>query len=289
LWVIIAILFLLIIAAVVIPVGLIVIPRRRQAHPTGAVAGGCEASFPCLNNGVSVRNGNFCGCVCLHGFGGAQCSERGDDNCLTVDALSGSGGYRNATVGSALPRLFADSFTNFSIPLNSSKIVDLFSSGFMSCTSENALVTFNGASMKRQYFAQTHRDGHRYHHKLFARSPVDAEPSQTPTADSTTLSPSPSSATSPSSTTSPTAEPTPSGSVLDFSRVAVLFILEQTGVISSATSAHDSIQAFLDGRLDNSVGDYSDPMGVSSLKHNFTLNFVKFTITIDNGTVVGGK
>jgi hypothetical protein len=209
----------------------------------------------------------------------------GDDSCVTVDALNETGGYRNATVGSALPRLFTESWANFSIPLNSSKILDLFSSGDMSCTSENALVTFNGANRKRHHSSKAL---HRHHDELFIRAPVGAEPSQTHTfPQPSSNTPSSSSGSPPSPTASPPAKHTLSSRTLDFSRIAVLFVLEQTGLIGSATNAHDLIQAFLNRGTDNS--GTSQPMGVSAVKQNFTLDFVKFTITMDNGTVVGGK
>lgn len=148
------VILLLVAAAVVIPIVLIVIPRQKNATPAPSAAtdlNNCPNSAPCENGGVSVVSDNQCSCVCTNGFTGQRCTVQSDAACVAKDVANtdNQNMYRNATLGSSLPRLFDSANSNFSVPLNSSRLLSLFSANNLSCTSENALVTLNGVSTKK--------------------------------------------------------------------------------------------------------------------------------------------
>ncbi|KAL8664474.1 MAG: hypothetical protein Q9202_003024 [Teloschistes flavicans] len=147
------ILLLLIAAAIIIPVTLIVLPRQDSHSGSGAVAG-CRKSYPCANGGTSVLEAQSCRCVCMNGFTGASCTIPADSGCSTAkiqDADDSSNTlYKNATLGTSITRLLNAGNSNYSIPLHPSIILSLFSSQNLTCTAENALVTFNGKPQRRR-------------------------------------------------------------------------------------------------------------------------------------------
>ncbi|OJD27172.1 hypothetical protein ACJ73_01443, partial [Blastomyces percursus] len=147
----------LISVAVIVPVALTVLPQSPGSVSAPLPPKNCRETHPCLNGGISVGNLDSCGCVCVDGFGGDRCAIAGDNSCTTINILNDSSGFQNATLGASILRLFEDSEANFSIPLDTSKILRLFNRENVSCTSQNALVTFNGASRKRneQAISQT--------------------------------------------------------------------------------------------------------------------------------------
>jgi hypothetical protein len=258
-----------------------------------------------MNGGVSIMNGNNCSCVCANGFSGTQCAIPGDGSCTTIAYSISS----NATVGSALPRLFDQSQTNFSIPLNETDILGLFSANNVSCTLQNALVTFNGASQKHRRespvehvvleslvtpFPDVHlvRKGNAGNAVatsngiVYDATPTNVLPStKTENVAGSTQTPTPS--------VSATASAAPAERPLDFARVAVLYILDQTNDINAATTAQSSITSFLISSPSlngwyNSTNSHMNVTG-SDMPTSFVLNFANFTITLANGTVVGGK
>ncbi|KAL8892439.1 MAG: hypothetical protein Q9192_005615 [Flavoplaca navasiana] len=144
------ILLLLVAAAVVIPITLIVLPRQNSNAGSGAVDD-CQNSYPCANGGISVLEGNSCRCVCVNGFHGAACNTPADSGCTTANIdVDGREKYENATLGTSITRLLDSANSNYSIPLNPSIILAKFSSQNLTCTEENALVTFNGKPQRRR-------------------------------------------------------------------------------------------------------------------------------------------
>ncbi|KAL9576584.1 MAG: hypothetical protein Q9212_006979, partial [Teloschistes hypoglaucus] len=146
------ILLLLIAAAIIIPVTLIVLPRQDSRSGSGAVAA-CRKSYPCANGGMSVLEAQSCRCVCMNGFTGASCTVPADSGCSTskIQNLENSNIlYQNATLGTSITRLLNAGKANYSIPLDPSIILSLFSSQNLTCTAENALVTFNGKPQRRR-------------------------------------------------------------------------------------------------------------------------------------------
>ncbi|KAI4117849.1 MAG: hypothetical protein LQ345_001998 [Seirophora villosa] len=146
------ILLLLIAAAVIIPITLIVLPRQNSNPAAGTVAS-CRKSSPCANGGTSVIEAGSCRCICMNGFTGASCSILADSGCMTsnIDVNDESNTvYKNATVGTSIPRLFTSARSSYSIPLDPTLILSLFSAQDLSCTDQNALITFNGNPQRRR-------------------------------------------------------------------------------------------------------------------------------------------
>ena len=314
------ILLLLIAAAVVVPIFLIVIPRRHQAQQNAESQdslSNCHVSTPCLNDGLSVVSGNECGCICVNGFTGDRCGDAADPGCTTSDVVSGSNNFINATLGSSIPRLLTVASANFSIPVNSTELLSLFSNSNLSCTSENALVTFNSQSSKERRFDVVSEAGDESMTELSGDSTQPLAPvitskpelfvplvergvpqtvatsagivfqQSTETAGAATVT------STASATASSAPSSTPSGSsssfksftqdTMDFARLAVLFVLEETSSLTSAINAQQKIQNFFlgtvtNGTLDLNYGDF-----------NVTANFGTFAIEYANGTTLGGR
>ncbi|KAI2088336.1 hypothetical protein LOZ36_002286 [Ophidiomyces ophidiicola] len=277
---IIIILFVLISSAVIIPVVLIALPRQQDSgRPANStLSGECQKSFPCLNGGVSIGKEGSCACVCVNGFRGPRCAVVGDSSCATIDI---SREYRNATVGNAMPRLFDQSQANFTIPLNASKLLGLFNKEDLSCTSGNALITFNGANRRRDLGDSDSslqgmiRNNGKRAHRRHGLAPV----SKVTRDEATQVQPQANQA-------SPVPIPP---KTLDFARISVLFVFEQTEELRNATAAHDRIQTFLRVQSGDLRNAENNPMDLRYDKQSFTLNFRDFTIRLRNGTVVGGN
>lgn len=335
---------LLVTAAVVVPIVLIVLPRQAEAAAASASSNStpqrfCDMNTPCLNGGVNISRPGSCGCVCIDGFGGETCATPGDGSCTTLN-LKGTGKkYANATVGNAIPRLLEDSQANFSIPLDSAVILDLFNSEGISCTSENALVSFYGASWKRASIfldpiqpanehwesmettapipAKSHPS--RRHHQIVRRQQEDKniattngiifDPTATaglpaPTKTSTKSPPSQSTSSSNSDSDSDSDsdsrkpddsdQPIITQRIQDFARISVLFILEQTRKINAAAAAQEHIQSFFskidrDSKGGTEMLKQTMDLGGVEMPGSFVLDFVNFSILLEDGTLVGGK
>ncbi|KLJ07842.1 hypothetical protein EMPG_16671 [Blastomyces silverae] len=287
----------LISVAVIVPVALTVLPQSPEPVSAPLPPTNCQETQPCLNGGISVGNLGSCGCVCVDGFGGDRCAVAGDNSCTTINVSDDSSGFQNATLGASLLRLFEDSEANFSIPLDTSKILRLFNRENVSCTSQNALVTFNGASRKRDEQAISQPDAihgrdanspsptinHKSIRSRFAHNhPLSERRARNPDLPNPTQSSLPP-WTAP---TNPSPLPTLSPKLLDFSRIVILFIFGETEDIADAVNAHDSIQSFLQNPAGES-GRRTWSMGVNCTSQDFILDFNRFTIRLDNGTIVG--
>lgn len=307
------VLLFLIAAAVVIPIVLVVIPKIKTAQgnaaqdtqgtgmttsgnpaqPTGSVGnqnGQCSGIITCQNGGIAIPNADrSCNCVCINGFTGKNCATQGDSGCTTASI---GGTANNATVGSGIPRLIESAEKDFQIPLDSTRLLSLFSGLSMSCTAENALVTFNG---------------------LASRSVVDAS---MPLLDGTSITPSrslplldephrepalqgrqaigqtantgtnaaqnnPSTATTSAKAAATSSPPISSNPIaLDFARIGVLLSLQVSGKLDTAASAQESIQNFLSK-------DRNGDSKVTSVNLDvFTMDLVNFSIKFSNGTTI---
>lgn len=303
-------------AAVVIPIVFVVIPRNNH-HPQSAAvtntttpAPTCEQQLPCLNGGVSVQSSSTCSCVCIDGFSGTQCATASDGSCTTTKTSQSD----NATVGSSLPSLFAQSEADFNIPLNENEILSLFNANNVSCTVQNALVEFAGlasSKLRRQVspieVRALEEEPLVATTSMVRRAAAPQAPSGTyvppilsiptatatqvagamqPAAAATTTQPAASATSaSPAASTSAASVSGAAARVYEFARVAVLFIFEQTQDIAAATTAQRDIDMYLLSK-DLSV-DTNMKMSVTQ-PQSFVLNFTNFTITLSNGTVVGG-
>lgn len=144
------ILVLLIAAALVIPITLIVLPRIRNKPPS---LESCKTSLPCNNGASNVLVDNSCRCICANGYTGQICTTVADQSCTFADIKLGEGRtvYQNATVGSGIARLFAGAKSQFNIPLDSTRVLSLFSYQNLSCSAESVLITFEGKPQRRSF------------------------------------------------------------------------------------------------------------------------------------------
>ena len=302
------VLLVLVAAAVLVPIFLIVIPEQRQSHRKAAAQAAlsdCSASLPCSNGGVSLISSNVCSCICVNGFTGAQCTTGEDPGCITSDVTSGSKTISNATLGSSIPRLLTGSQSNFSIPLNSTSLLSLFSANSLSCTSENALVTFNSQSSKvKRFYILSEEEPmpdktESYDPTVTGRANMlvpmkERRDAETATSAGIVFQQSTLTSTVASQTAAYLPSPTPSATAngpsspqsqdtLDFARVVVLYVLEQTGDLHAAITAQQSIQdLFLQSTMNTTL-----PLSLDSF--NITANFDSFALNFGNGTILGGK
>ncbi|KAL8839598.1 MAG: hypothetical protein Q9170_001702 [Blastenia crenularia] len=308
------ILLLLIAAAVIIPITLIVLPRQNSHAAVGTVAA-CRKSFPCANGGTSMLQSNSCRCICMNGFTGASCNSPADSGCTTttVDGNDKSSTtYRNATVGTSIARLLSSATSNYSIPLDSATLLSLFSSENLTCTSENALVTFNGKPQRRRDWTPPTILNPRHLHLDDLLNPTRASlldvraianratPAQAaitsnglvyaaPSGVSSPQSSSSSSPSSPPSSTPSTTESEPASrpltpNVLDFARTAILFIFQERD-LATAVSAQGSIQAVFNPAA--SGGNFNAT--VRDVGAGIRLDWGKLSVDLGNGTDFGGR
>lgn len=145
---IIIIIVILVAAAIIIPVEFFVIRRQNNnANTQAAAEQQCQNQLTCQNGGTNVVSNGICSCICTNGFTGFDCSTSDSAGCTTT-TISGNTNINNVTVGDAIARLLSQAATNFSVPLDGSTIVSKLNAGNLSCSSENALVTFNGQSTR---------------------------------------------------------------------------------------------------------------------------------------------
>ena len=300
---------IIIAAAVVVPLELLVL-HKPKPHSTTAV-GSLQAcsqnnATACQNGGTSSISTGTCSCICINGFTGSTCSVAGASGCTTTTIEPT---LTNVTLGDSIPRLIAAAQTNFSIPLFSTVILARFNSASLSCVSENALVTFDGESQRvgaAQDVARPaatsssaaaaptlasnklRRDA-AYSSSTTAPAAAAAtangiiyDPS-TPytTTDSTpaAISATAASQASASASASPAAVFSITEEVLDFARVAVLFVLQQEE-LDAAVSAQSSLQHFF--------GLESFTNGAArniSLGNGNTANLLDFNLDLGNGSV----
>lgn len=218
-------------------------------------------------------------------------------------------------MGSDLPDVFSASSSKFNITLDSVTIMALFSMNNVSCKTENALVTFD-VQTSSSSSSNTRRAV-----SLPVDLPKFADANGTPSSalDSTEPTPvlapravatsngilydnsgsSTTSATSTATTAMATAiaanstnttssassaDSTDTGvptEVVEFSQVAVLYILQKTGSLTSAMWAEGQIETYLADSYANATHPTLELMG------SYGLDFEKKTITLQNGTVVG--
>lgn len=302
------IVFLLIAAAVILPVTLTILPRR---HSPPALAS-CQKSMPCENGGISVVSMNTCRCVCANLYTGPSCAVTGDNGCVTTN----TGSFKNVTIGSAIPNLLSSSQSNFSIPLNSSKLLVLFSYTNMSCTWENALVTFNGMASRRSVPSDEANLLESLQNlplpPLLTPTPIsplattssanlESPARRTPDSDSrsgvitssgillaapaTTQASAATSTTATATSSAPSSTPSNSTSdvpvtdlMLNFARVAVLFIFQETS-LDTAVAAQEKLQGQLMG---STLGETSVASG------SVVVHFGNYSVALGNGTVFGG-
>jgi hypothetical protein len=302
------ILFIIVVLAVLLPVFLVAVPREKASKEAS-----CAKSNPCQNGGVSVSSGNECSCVCSNNYTGSKCTIASDGSCTTA-LIQDSSSTKNATMGSELPRLFEDAKETFDLTLDPVTIMALFSMNNVSCKTENALVSFSqvttdsSSNARRSLKLETETISSEDVVKpavpapaitsgptpvLAARSEAtmngilydDTGASQTATTSTSTQTESATTSatkisfqpTSTSEAKTSTATSVPE-KVVEFSRIAVLYILQKTGSLDTAMSSEEHIQEYL-------VDSYTNATWPTTTVGAFEVDFENLTITLPNSKV----
>lgn len=288
------IVILLITAAIVLPVVLVVVPNQEDSESSGP---NCLPELSCANGGINVAaDDGTCRCLCVSGYTGTECTQPGSPACTSIDV---EGTTDDATVGTNIPSLLQSAQSDFGIPLNTERILGLFSSADLSCASENALVTFSGLD-----------SGESSSNSKLRRRNLGSAPSPTQPlrrqASSTAQAASAAtsngivfdSSSAPSSSDTPSSSPDSASSenisntdhsanttqTLNFARVAVLYVFQYSGELNTAATAQERLQEFFsDGGLLGGEG-----AGAVTLGGGFTADLRAWSLRIRNGTVVGG-
>ncbi|KAI0385194.1 hypothetical protein F5Y04DRAFT_269105 [Hypomontagnella monticulosa] len=339
-------------AAVVVPVKFLVIDKAAEQNAAQPAISDCEAQLRCANGGTNVVLQGVCSCICSNGFTGADCTVPTSQGCTTTSISTADSNINNVTIGQAIPRLIKDAQANFSIPLVATVIQSKFNKENLSCNTENALVTFDGQSLRTQQNALAevsdldpdsevvqaavaaadvpitlsvlpdvditltveNPEGTGGFSGTFVittlTSPITfsgstifattitnskrSSPTPYPTIAPTTT-PAPAPTASSSTTTAPTSTPTPTFTVteevVDFARVAVLFIFQEK-TLTDASTAQTSVQKFFssvaDARNRSSAVTPEQATNVTIGGGN-TIDFVNFFVDIGTGRKVGGR
>ncbi|KAK4214107.1 hypothetical protein QBC37DRAFT_160769 [Rhypophila decipiens] len=139
---------ILVAAAIVIPLEFLVIRKQNASNEAQAALQQCQAQLTCANGGTNVVNQGLCSCLCTNGFTGFDCTVAGTTGCTSISLPGEGGASQGATVGNAIPRLLQQAQSNFSIPLSGTEILAKLNAGSLSCSAENALVTFDGRAVR---------------------------------------------------------------------------------------------------------------------------------------------
>ncbi|KAI1379739.1 hypothetical protein F4677DRAFT_292890 [Hypoxylon crocopeplum] len=144
------ILLCIIAVAIVVPIKFLVIDKSSEKNAAQPALSDCEAQLTCANGGTNVVLQGVCSCICSNGFTGADCTIPTTQGCTTTSISTADSNINNVTIGQAIPRLVRDAQANFSIPLVATVIQSKFNKENLSCNTENALVTFDGQSIRTQ-------------------------------------------------------------------------------------------------------------------------------------------
>jgi hypothetical protein len=322
------VLLFIIAAAVVIPVVLVVIPNMNKSNTSaipeqgqGQGSGGsntgsnnngngnsitsnapprpaptlapgsnqCDGVITCQNGGISILNSDrTCNCVCINGFTGSTCTNNDATGCTTTTI---PGTANNATMGTAISRLLDTMGTSDNIPLNSTRVLSLFSELSLSCAAQNALITFNGLASRSEHTEK------RFLHSINLRHALEPSrslpilhhphPAQVLEQNSKrqaigapgTPGPAVTKAAQQAAAT-PTQPVSSNVKALDFARMGVLFAMQETGQLDIAAKAQESIQSFLTSNRNGNAGTSNINMGP------FKMDLVQLTITMNNGTII---
>ncbi|KAH7333083.1 hypothetical protein BKA65DRAFT_39481 [Rhexocercosporidium sp. MPI-PUGE-AT-0058] len=290
------ILLIIIAAAVVVPLELLVLNKPKSTS-TAVTAETCQANAAtaCQNGGTALVDSGSCACICTNGFTGSTCTSANATGCATV-TMSGSS-FTNVTVGQSISRLITGAQTNYSVPLSESTILARFNSANLSCATENALVTFQGRSegigaasdlvfsvtSSASTPTATAQNARRQDTSVSTTSSAmavatangivyDASTAAASSAPAATSS-IPSSITDPNATFSITEE------VLDFARIAVLYVLQQDA-LENAITAQSTLQTWFKGQ------SYTNQAAMNiSIGHGNAINLLAFQVVVGNGTV----
>ena len=294
------VLLFIIAAAVVIPIVLVVIPNQNKnstsaaqdnmgnngnnggnnnnnnnnpvlPDPSSGTGNGNGQCNTCQNGGIAIMAADqSCNCVCINGFTGNTCSNNDATGCTTTSVPNTAD---NATMGAGIPRLIESASRDFNIPLDTTRLLSLFSSLSLSCAAENALITFNGLASRSVSSTDL---------------PINIKTTlQVPRSLPDLHDPHPVQSTGYESQHHPNlARDTPAEFIssnttaVDFARVGVLFALQESGTLDTAASAQEKVQDFMTSNRNGVAKGNTIDLGV------FEMNLVNFTIEFRNGTII---
>lgn len=250
-----------------------------------------------------MSSGSQCSCVCSNGYTGSQCTVEGDSSCVTSEVAYGTT-TKNATMGSSLPSLLDEAQSKFGIGLDPVTILALFSLSNVSCTTENSIVAFSdvdrsSSSTRRSVVLPldlplADEDISSLSivptvtaHAIAARATAtqngifydNSGEKSSETSSKTDSSSITATQISPSTTTTAAAKSSTSvpGKVIEFSQIAVLYILQKTGSLESALFSESQISSY----LTNSYSKVTHPQ--MQLLGEFGLDFKTMSISVENG------
>jgi hypothetical protein len=198
-------------------------------------------------------------------------------------------GTDQATVGSQIPRLLLAASGNFSIPLDSTILLSQFAKWNMTCSAENALMTFPGFASKRSASYLSPEEGFNV---FVERDEAAFTSNGIVIAGSATPAPAP--AVTASTMTLPGAvSPAPTGGSApgtnatsrDFAKVGILFVLQDSEVIYTAVKAQEKLSTYLTSA--NKEGSTVAVARNITLGNGYFINLWDLTVTLHNGTVYG--
>jgi hypothetical protein len=266
------ILIVLITAAIIIPVVLIVIPKQH-ASTAAASNASCQKTLICANNGLPLQlPDGTCACACVDGFQGITCKIKIDTTCATINTDGGDSFIAGASV---LPLLKVAS--NYSIPLDAKLLNEEFKKTNMTCATENSLVSLPSLAPSNNQ-APKDQSATTVNGIVVAGTPTPAAAAASP---STTSS-------APAVTSLPMfIGPGTNSSSQEFARVGILFILQDSQQLDTATTAQKSLISFMD--LTGKNGSTRSAATDVSLGNGYSINMWDFSIKTRNGTVYGNK
>ncbi|KAH7037232.1 uncharacterized protein B0I36DRAFT_313583 [Microdochium trichocladiopsis] len=323
------ILLCVIAAAVVVPLKLIVF-KDKPATPAAALET-CQNQVNCQNGGTNVITNGVCGCICSNGFTGPTCTIASSQGCTTTTINTTSSTSGQVTLGQAIPRLLEEARSNFSIPLSTSEVLAKFSSSNLTCTTQNALVTFGGQNLELSgaLLQEAVVDNNNniptittvipgldltltlraseilvttltepttltgsistILTRVVTMSQDVSRPSGSPTStDGSTPTSTPTkTSTGSSMTPAPTSTFQVTDTTLDFARVAVLFILQET-TLNQVASSQNLLQKFFTKARPSAGGVTVEEARKVSLGPGMTIDFVDLFINLGNGNIGGG-
>ncbi|KAJ5116426.1 hypothetical protein N7456_000774 [Penicillium angulare] len=271
--------FVIVILAVLLPVFLVAVPRENAKSES------CSHTTPCHNGGVSVSGGTECSCVCAEGYMGSQCNLMGDSSCVTAEVDNGSinknttMGSSIPTLLDQSQRKFGIDLDGVTIMalfsmnnvscrtenalVSFSEIAQGSSTGTARRSiefpgqgggelgvpvkdSENPMIPQPSRSIEVAHASNVIRERSLatsngiYYDSAETSSSARASSTQDDTSTTSTTA----TATATKTGVTSTSASVPS-EVIDFSRVAVLYILEKTGSFNSAQESETQIQSYL--------------------------------------------
>ncbi|KAI9163301.1 hypothetical protein HJFPF1_04907 [Paramyrothecium foliicola] len=312
--------------AIVIPLQFFVFKTLGNQNNADQSLEQCRTTLVCKNGGTNVISQGVCSCICTNGFSGPDCTGDRSDACTTTNLVSSdaSKNIQDVTLGRAIPRLIAEASANFSIPLSGTTILAKLNSGSLSCIAQNSLVTFNRQSTRIGDGSAAVQDVDEASGEVplnLAGPPISfisLHPGESLTFDPprTTSSPTPSSApgtTEQPSTVTPPPAPPPSSlpptittsnpptasptlisaftiteEMLDFGRVAVLFVLQEQTAESAVTAQTNLQRFFSEVQRDGMRGGGGDKRTEAldlAIGGNNRINLIAFTVDLGNGPV----